>query len=259
MNAQKKTATAHAKEASKTNEKSKLAETNVAKEINPTLFQEAPIKNPEPDILDIKNLSEEKKPLRQDSYPEKFTESPLLKDLEAKVCEYEELLKRNQADFENYRRRSLEERRQVAEYAAEPFLKGFLPILDTFEKALATQTTEENLKSFLQGFSFIKKQMDGFLTTIGLQKTTALDDEFDPHLHRALQIEEVANSETALDSVQKIVSIYEQGYRYRKHLLRTASVKIIKYKKAEAQQAPPEKMENPEELQKNKNIEKNNE
>ncbi|BBM89376.1 hypothetical protein COTS27_01075 [Spirochaetota bacterium] len=123
------------------------------------------------------------------------SEQPILAEnvklLEEKITEYKTLVKRQQAEFDNYRKRTLDERQKLLKYAPEEFIQKLFPILSHYEKALTHQNSEADakIKSFLDGFSIIKQQLDALLTEFNVRPSTQIGDTFDPNVHQAIMIE----------------------------------------------------------------------
>ncbi len=141
--------------------------------------------------------------------------------------EMESLAKRQKAEFDNYRKRVQEEKIDLMKYGGEDFFKSFLSIMDAFEKALDLETENEQVLSFLKGFVILKKQIDELLLKQGVRSSSAVDDEFNPSFHKAIQFKEGDGEE------DKIVEIFQKGYFFHDKVLREAMVKIAKKKEME--------------------------
>lgn len=129
------------------------------------------------------------------------------------------LLKKVQADFENYKKRVEKERAEFAQYAAEEFTKSLLPLLDSFELALKNCSDK---KDFIKGIELIYAQFTSLLESNGIKKIDALGKKFDPYYHEALLKEESDKEDgVILEELQK-------GYMFKDHVLRYSKVKIAK-------------------------------
>jgi molecular chaperone GrpE len=128
---------------------------------------------------------------------------------------------RQQAEFENYRKRAEKEKSDFKEFAVAESLKGLLPIIDNFDLALKSQNATEG--DFRKGVELIRKQMEDFLTKLGVQPVKSVGEHFDPHLHEAIEMVETDEAEdnTVLQELQR-------GYRFKERLLRPAMVRVAR-------------------------------
>ena len=142
-----------------------------------------------------------------------------LKVLEAEKEEYLSALKRERADFENYKKRN-------ASLAAASFQNGvadtvmvLLPILDNFERALMADCAD---KAFSEGVEMIMRQLKDAMSNLGVEEIAA-DGQFDPEVHNAvMQVEE-----EGFESNQ-IVEVLQKGYSLNGKVLRHSMVKVAK-------------------------------
>ena len=131
--------------------------------------------------------------------------------------EAEQKLLRMQADFDNFRRRSRQEKEDIIKNANKELLMTLLPVLDNFERALENKDNS----SFAQGVDMIYRQLIMLLEQKGLTKIEALDAEFDPAFHEALMQDEVDE-----DHKGKVTAVIQTGYLLNGVLLRPAGVKV---------------------------------
>ena len=136
--------------------------------------------------------------------------------------ELEDLLKRQKAEFENYRKRVLEERKNLVETANRDLILELLPVIDNFEKAINVEVNDKKLESYLEGFRFLYKQLHDLLEQSGVEKSVELGDDFDPEKAQAINIE-MGDSEE-----DKVVEIYQNGYLLADKVIRLAKVKVLK-------------------------------
>src|SRR4051812_15847875 len=131
-------------------------------------------------------------------------------------------LARQQAEFENLRKRSAKEQQDFREYAAADVVKQLIPILDSFDLALKSQSSEGDLR---KGFELIRKQMDEVLAKLGVQAIVAKGQPFDPRFHEAIEMVESSDVKDnhVLDELQR-------GYKLKDRLLRPAMVRVAKSK-----------------------------
>jgi molecular chaperone GrpE len=130
-------------------------------------------------------------------------------------------LARLQAEFENARKRATREQQEFREYALADAMKALLPILDSFERALQTSTSDKS--EFRGGVELIYKQMQDALQKLGLRPIPAKGELFDPHLHQAI---EMVDTHDARD--HHVLQELQRGYKLKDRLLRPAMVKVAR-------------------------------
>jgi molecular chaperone GrpE len=129
-------------------------------------------------------------------------------------------LARLQAEFDNARKRAVREQQEFREFAAADVIKSFLPILDSFERALkaAADSTE-----FRNGIELIYRQFQDALQKIGVQPIVSVGQPFDPRIHEAVEMVDTTEvpDHHVLDELQR-------GYKYKDRLLRAAMVRVAR-------------------------------
>jgi molecular chaperone GrpE len=147
-----------------------------------------------------------------------------LKERAAKADEYRERLLREAADFENYKKRAARERQDSVTYANENLLQKLIPILDTFEMALAATASDGSSAQSLQaGVLMIYNQLKSTLADAGLEEIDARGKVFDPNLHEAVSQQESANVAEG-----EVMQQIRKGYKFRNRLVRPAGVVVAK-------------------------------
>ena len=149
----------------------------------------------------------------------------LKKQLEILNNEFEKLKEKNirlLAEFDNYRRRSVNERQNLSKYSAESFVKDLLPILDDFERTLHNVKDDNPL---FKGVQMIKNKLEKMLEEHGIVNFDSIGEVFDPNLHEALM-----NQETEDEKDGVILNEFEKGYKYHDKILRHAKVVVSKAK-----------------------------
>lgn len=154
--------------------------------------------------------------------PQQFEE---LKARAAKADENWERLLRTTADFDNFKKRAARERTEALQFANASLIQKLLPVLDSFEMALAAaQTAKDEKTSSLQaGIGMVQSQIKNILAEAGLEEIDAAGKPFDPALHEA-----VSQQETADVPEGQVVQQVRKGYKLRERLLRPASVIVAK-------------------------------
>jgi molecular chaperone GrpE len=130
-------------------------------------------------------------------------------------------LARLQAEFDNARKRAQREQQEFREYAAADVIKGILPVLDSFERAL--KAPAGNANDFRSGIELIYRQFVDTLQKIGVQPINAVGQPFDPRFHEAIEMVDTNKVEDhhVLDELQR-------GYKYKDRLLRPAMVRVAR-------------------------------
>lgn len=147
-------------------------------------------------------------------------EEQLKKLEEEKQALFAQLLRR-QADFENLRKRTEREQREIRQHAESDLVTALLPVLDGFERALAIPTSSGGDEEYRKGVELIYKQLFDILTRAGLQPIEAVSRTFDPFLHHA--VERVETTDYAEDEV---LAELQRGYTFKQRLLRPALVRV---------------------------------
>ena len=135
--------------------------------------------------------------------------------------EYYERLLRTTADFDNYRKRTDRERRELAEHAAMALLTDLLPLVDDLERALAADAPDGDVDR--RGVEIIHKQLIDLLAARGVAPIEALGADFDPNLHQA-----VAHEPSEAHRDGEVIEELRRGYTLRDRLLRASMVKVAK-------------------------------
>ena len=128
-------------------------------------------------------------------------------------------LARLQAEFDNARKRAAKEQQEFREYALAEAIKGLLPTLDSFERALQSGGNENS--EFRNGVELIYKQLQDALAKLGLRPIPAEGEPFDPHLHQAVQMVDTTEAKD-----HEVLEELQRGYKLKDRLLRPSMVKV---------------------------------
>lgn len=138
----------------------------------------------------------------------------------ARVDELTTDLQRLQADFANYKRRSEEERVSLANFVKQQVIVELLPVLDNLERAIAHAPKELKKNEWAMGVEKVAQQLLHQLEQMGVKKIATVGEEFDPHLHEAVSVEDG-------DGTKEIISQELQaGYMLNDEVIRHAMVKV---------------------------------
>lgn len=148
------------------------------------------------------------------------TESELEK-VKAERAAYLDRAARIQAEFENFRKRSVRQQEEFREYAVADAIKSLLPILDSLDRALKTKAV--SLEDFRSGIELIDKQFHDALAKLGVEPLEAEGQVFDPNFHQAVQM---VDSDEVEDN--HVIDELQRGYKLKDRLLRPAMVRVAR-------------------------------
>ena len=141
--------------------------------------------------------------------------------LNLKITELQDALLRSHAELQNYRKRKDEETARIIKYAEEDILKGFLPILDNFERAISMDDNNfgDETSKFLEGFRMVYTQTKNLLEKFEVTEIDCLGQEFDPTYEQAITTVKREDKKAGI-----VTEVYQKGYMYKDKVLRTAMV-----------------------------------
>lgn len=138
-----------------------------------------------------------------------------------KIEELTDRLKRQMAEFDNFRKRTEKEKSAMYEIGARSVIEKILPVVDNFERGLAGVPEEQKEESFVIGMDKIYKQILTTLDEIGVKPIEAVGKEFDPNFHNAVM--HVEDGELGENTVAEE---FQKGYIYRDTVVRHSMVKV---------------------------------
>ena len=163
------------------------------------------------------NEVEDKKSLKKKVKVDKKQEA-----LKEKIDELEDKVKRQMAEFENFRKRTEKEKQMMFETGARSVIEKILPVVDNFERGLATVPEEEKDTPFTEGMNKIYKQLMTELDNIGVAPIEAVGTEFNPDLHNAVMQVESEEFESGI-----VAQELQKGYTYRETVVRHSMVAVV--------------------------------
>ena len=137
---------------------------------------------------------------------------------EQQIEDLTDRLKRNMAEFDNFRKRTEKEKSSMYIIGAKDIVEKILPVVDNFERGLA-QAPEDD--AFADGMKMIYKQLISTLNDLGVQPIEAVGKEFDPNFHNAVMHVE---DEEAGENI--VVEEFQKGYTYKDFVVRHSMVKV---------------------------------
>ncbi|MBP5297964.1 MAG: nucleotide exchange factor GrpE [Lachnospiraceae bacterium] len=142
--------------------------------------------------------------------------------LKEKIAELEDKTMRQLAEFENFRNRTEKEKQAMFETGARSVIEKLLPVVDNFERGLATVPEEEKDTPFVDGMNKIYKQLMTELDNMGVKPIEAVGKEFDPNLHNAVMQVESEEFESGI-----VAQELQKGYTYRDTVVRHSMVAVV--------------------------------
>lgn len=192
----------------------------------------------EEDILnpDTEEVKEEKETEDEEDSPEKSQEDKTDKKLfkkkqktdkkqdamKEKIEELEDRVKRQMAEFDNFRKRTEREKSAMFETGAKSVIEKILPIVDNFERGLASIPEEEKGNPFAEGMEMIYKQLMDEFEKMEIRPIPAVGEEFNPEFHNAVMQMESEEYESGI-----IARELQRGYTYRESVVRHSMVAVV--------------------------------
>lgn len=177
----------------------------------------------EPGSDKTQETAQEEAPAGKENKKKEKAEKKKEKDkAKEKIEELEDKVKRQLAEFENFRNRSEKEKGQMFDMGAKSVLEKILPVIDNFERGLRTVPEEEAGKPFADGMNMIYKQLLTELESIGVKPIEAVGKEFDPNFHNAVMQVESEEYETGI-----VAQELQKGYMYRDTVIRHSMVAVV--------------------------------
>ena len=142
--------------------------------------------------------------------------------LREKIEELEDRVKRQMAEFDNFRKRSEKEKTMMFETGAKSVIEKILPVVDNFERGLASVPEEQKADGFAQGMEMIYKQLMTELEKMEVKPIPAVGEEFNPDFHNAVMQVESEEYESGV-----IAQELQKGYTYRDGVVRHSMVAVV--------------------------------
>ena len=138
-----------------------------------------------------------------------------------KIEELTDRVKRQMAEFENFRKRSEKEKSTMYEMGARDIIERMLPVVENFERGLATVPEDEKGSPIAEGMEKIYKQFQKTLEEAGVKAIEAVGQEFDPNFHNAvMHVDDDSLGENI------VAEELQKGYMYRESVVRHSMVKV---------------------------------
>ena len=139
-----------------------------------------------------------------------------------KIEELTDQVRRQMAEFDNFRKRSEKEKSAMYEVGAKSVIEKILPVVDSFERGLQSIPEEDAGTPFAEGMQMIYKQLMTSLEQIGVTPIEAVGEEFNPDLHNAVMQVESEEFESGV-----VAQELQKGYKYRDSVVRHSMVGVV--------------------------------
>ena len=153
--------------------------------------------------------------------PESMKKKKKKEKWEEKIEELEDRVKRQMAEFDNFRKRTEKEKSHMYEVGARDVIEKILPVVDNFERGLATVPEDQKNDPVIDGMDKIYRQLMTVLTDLGVEPIEAVGKEFDPNFHNAvMHVEDEELGENI------VAEEFQKGYLYKDTVVRHSMVKV---------------------------------
>ena len=199
-------------------------ENQVEQETSDVNTEEVKEETVENETVEETEATEEKKEAKETKKADKKKAKADKKNeaMQAKIDELEDRVKRQMAEFENFRKRTDKEKAMMFEIGAKSVIEKILPVVDNFERGLATIPEDDENSAFANGMKMIYKQMMDELDKLGVKPIEAVGQEFDPNFHNAVMQVESEEYESGV-VVQELL----KGYMYHESVVRHSMVAVV--------------------------------
>ena len=199
-------------------------------EENKTMEQEPEIQEEEVKVEDTAEAeateTAETEETKADAEPDKkgfFGKKKEKKDKkDEQIAELTDKVKRQLAEFENFRNRTEKEKSQMYMVGARDVIEKLLPVVDNFERGLKSIPEDQKDGPVASGMEMIYKQLITVLTDLGVTPIEAVGQEFDPNFHNA-----VMHAEDEELGENTVSEEFQKGYKYKDAVLRHSMVKVV--------------------------------
>ena len=138
------------------------------------------------------------------------------------IEELNDKLKRQMAEFDNFRKRTEKEKTQMYDMGAKSIIEKILPVIDNFERGLAAVPEEQREDAFVVGMDKVYRQMLTELDASGVKPIEAVGQEFDPNFHNAVMQVESEEYDSGV-----IAQELQKGYMYKDSVVRHSMVAVV--------------------------------
>ena len=141
-------------------------------------------------------------------------------EYQLKVNELNDKYLRLYSEFDNFRKRTMKEKIDLRQTASEDLIKDLLPVLDDFDRAMASMTSTDNIEAIIEGEKLIQAKMRTILASKGLQEIKSMGETFDTDFHEAV----TSIPAPSKDLKNKVVDEIQKGYMLHDKVIRFSKV-----------------------------------
>lgn len=189
----------------------------MSEEIKDMQDQEAELNEPA-----LEELKEEKGDKKKEKASKKDSKEQQIEELGQKLLEMNDKYLRLSAEFDNYRKRTLKERMELTKAAGEQILSGILPVMDNFERAMASMERTTDVKALKEGVELIYLNFKTFLEHNGVKEMECANSDFNTDMHEAV----TKIPAPAEELKGKVVDCIQKGYYLNDKVMRFAKVVV---------------------------------
>lgn len=173
----------------------------------------------QPDIMDAE--FDEKGDKKRFFGKKKDKKDKQIDDLNAQIADMTDRIRRNMAEFDNFRKRTEKEKSSMFDMGAKSVVEKLLPIIDNFERGFSGVSEEQMKDPFVSGMDMVYKQLQKALTDMGVEPIEAVGKPFDPNLHNAVMHVEDENL-----GENTVAQEFQKGYLYHGTVVRHSMVQV---------------------------------
>ena len=155
---------------------------------------------------------------------EETTDAAEVEEVEEKdpLAELNEQYLRLAAEYDNYKRRTTQEKIQIYTNSVADVIEKILPFVDNMARATAVEVTSDDAKQLLEGIKLVERQFAETLTAIGVEEIKAEGEKFDPNMHNAV----MHVDDDSIEGEEIVVEEFIKGYKYKDKVIRHSTVKV---------------------------------
>ena len=168
-----------------------------------------------------KNTEGQEPEVKETETPAAEEQTEEVEEVKKDETDWQDKYIRLMAEFDNYKKRTQREKERLYNDSIADAFEKMLPVLDTLQRALATEVTTDEAKSVYDGIVAIGKQFEDIMAQAGVKKIEAVGMEFDPMLHNAVMHIDDENVGTNI-----VVEEFAAGYTLGERVIRHSMVKV---------------------------------
>ncbi len=174
--------------------------------------------------MNKEKTTETNEELEQETVEEATENTEATEEVEEKdpLAELNEQYLRLAAEYDNYKRRTTQEKVQIYTNSVAEVLEKILPFVDNLERATAVEVTSEDATQLLEGIKLVQRQFLETLTSIGVEEINAVGKKFDPNLHNAV----MHVVDESIEGEEIVAEEFIKGYKYKDKVIRHSTVKV---------------------------------